>query len=112
MVAANTFFCALTLATTAYSRAIAPQTPNPARALAKRAVHFPEGCDVECNWDRDKPDLPECTWEMCMDNIRKATCTTAEIESVDDNSIENRWNSVYSMFLYTSHLVPALFSHR
>lgn len=100
MVAANPFILALALATTALSRAFVPQTPNPAPALVKRAVHFPEGCDMICNWEGDKPELPECTWEMCMDNVRRAKCKTPEIESADDYSDEERWNSVYSMFLY------------
>lgn len=61
---------------------------------------FPEGCDVVCDWDGDKPDLPECTWELCMANIEKTTCTQPEIESADDYTEEERFDSVYSIFLY------------
>ena len=99
MVAVNTFVSVLAALTTASALAIAPQTPNSGHNLVKRIVHFPEGCDVVCNWDGDKPELPECTWDLCMDNIKNAQCTTAEVTSVDDNSDEARFDSVYSMIL-------------
>lgn len=100
MVAALTFTSILASLTSVFALAIRRQSPNPAHTLASRAVSFPEGCDVVCNWEGDKPELPECTWELCLANIEKTTCTQTEIESTDDNTDEARFNSVYSIFLY------------